>query len=215
MYRFSLVRTLLDLIMPRQAEDVWIDHVHPSYLESFSHTDVETPTGAYAVLRYKHPRVRTAVHALKYREVMHAATLLAYPLAPLVADLIAEERLFGRYTHPILVPTPLGSTRLRERGYNQAEEIARALAALLEDESLELRTDVLRRMRDTTPQTRQNDRAARLQNMHGVFKATPLAAYSDVILLDDVVTTGATLNDAARALREAGARNVLMLAAAH
>lgn len=108
-----------------------------------------------------------------------------------------------------LVPIPLHRARLRERGYDQALELARPIARQLH---LPLRDDLLRRNRATSPQSRL-DAGARKRNLRDAFTvdigaggATPLPAH--VALFDDVMTTGATLHAAARALRRAGVQRV-------
>ncbi len=104
-----------------------------------------------------------------------------------------------------LVPIPLHRARLRARGYDQALELARPLAHALE---LPLRDDLLQRARHTAPQS-QLDAGGRRRNLRGAFVVqarTTLPAH--VALFDDVMTTGATLHAAAKALRRAGVARV-------
>lgn len=99
----------------------------------------------------------------------------------------------------VLLPVPLHVTRLRERGFNQAELLARMLAGA---HHLPLRTDVLRRVRATEVQSGMNA-AARRRNVKNAFAvvATPPA---HAVIVDDVVTTGSTVREIAMALRRAG-----------
>ncbi|MGY0561244.1 ComF family protein [Luteimonas sp. A277] len=104
-----------------------------------------------------------------------------------------------------LVPVPLHRARLRQRGYDQALELARPLASAL---GIDVRADLLRRVRATAQQTRL-DAAERAGNLHRAFQANPADPLpSHVVLIDDVMTTGATLHAAAYALRQAGVRRV-------
>jgi ComF family protein len=137
-------------------------------------------------------------------------------LAPYVADLVAEQLLFGLFEKPLIVPIPLHQSRARERGFNQSERIARTVAELVSDTPLTCRTDILVRARDTHAQARLT-KERRLQNMVGAFSVTRPEALrdADVILIDDVVTTGATMKSARKALEKAGARTVLCVAVAH
>jgi ComF family protein len=110
------------------------------------------------------------------------------------------EPLTGRVS---LIPIPLGGRRRRQRGYNQSERIAAALsrrtgAALLED--------ALQRVRETRTQTALTPEA-RQANVAGAFQAGPVAGL-ELVLVDDVFTTGATLVAAAAVLSAAGARRV-------
>jgi ComF family protein len=109
----------------------------------------------------------------------------------------------------LVVPVPLHPRRLRERGFNPAGELARAVAAAAR---LGLAPCALERVRDTPSQTGLA-RAARRRNVRGAFRARrPVPPR--IWLVDDVVTTGSTLSAAARALRRAGARRVVGLCAA-
>lgn len=104
----------------------------------------------------------------------------------------------------LILPVPLHRRRLRRRGYNQALELARPIAAAL---CVPLRHDLLERVRGTSAQT-ELDRVARRRNVHGAFRLRDSALPDHVVLLDNVMTTGATLAECARTLRRAGAKRV-------
>lgn len=105
-----------------------------------------------------------------------------------------------------LIPVPLAASRQRQRGYNQSECLARALAPLW---NVPVRVDLLVRSRSTQTQTRLTPEE-RVRNVHGAFSATSAAREAlrgaHVVLVDDVVTTAATLNACAAVLYDAGAR---------
>lgn len=142
------------------------------------------------------------VHALKYGRWHAAAAAMAARMSRVSwpADVLDERAA--------VVPVPLAPARERERGFNQSERIGRALA---ERWRVPVWTDVLERTRATQTQTRLTP-AERLANVSGAFRArhqTPKALRnSHVVLVDDVVTTAATLNACAAALIAGGARVV-------
>lgn len=136
---------------------------------------------------------RTAAHRLKY----DGWTRLAEPMAE------AMRGLEPLTTGVCLIPIPLGRRRLAERGYNQSERIASALAPLVAGK---VRPELLGRQRETTTQTALTPEA-RLANVSGAFRARADAP-PRVVLVDDVFTTGATLCAAAAALRAAGVERV-------
>jgi ComF family protein len=141
------------------------------------------------------------VHALKYagwhavaREMAERMARLAWPLD------VLEERA-------ALLPVPLSQSRERERGFNQSERLARALG---ERWRIPLWCDVLERARSTETQTRLTPEE-RLANVSGAFRVRDVVGRlrnAHVVLVDDVVTTAATLNACAAALCSGGARIV-------
>ena len=121
----------------------------------------------------------------------------------LLAQLMAQA-WSGDVRPQALVPVPLHQARLRRRGYDQALELARPLATALD---LPLRCDLLQRVRATAAQS-QLDAASRRRNLRGAFRAEGRELPAHVALVDDVMTTGATVHAAAEALRQAGVARV-------
>ena len=104
-----------------------------------------------------------------------------------------------------LIPVPVHPSRLRERGFNQAEELARRLSGPL---GIPVNTSVLKRKRKTAPQ-KNLDSSGRLKNLEQAFTAAALpSGMQKVILVDDIYTTGSTIEACARVLRKAGAEHV-------
>jgi len=151
---------------------------------------------AVAAFRYADP-VDRLVHGLKFSGRLSHARLLG----ELLAERIAAD---GAVLPAALVPVPLHPRRLRERGFNQALELARPLARRF---GLPLRHAVVRRIRDTAAQSGLAQRARR-GNVRGAFSVSAVLPEDDVAIVDDVVTTGATVDALAVALRRAGARRV-------
>lgn len=132
------------------------------------------------------------------------ATYLAYPLGMLMADYKDENFSFAHID--MLVPVPLHPRRLQERGFNQSLLLARVISRV---HKIPLEFNVLERIRYTQPQT-QLSGPERERNMRGAFQVRKncLPAGKNILLIDDVFTSGATVGECARVLREAGARQV-------
>ena len=144
---------------------------------------------------------RALVHGLKYAKADYLARYMGSVMG----------RRFAQYPElaeaEVLVPVPLFPKRGRARGYNQSELLAHRLAEAV---GLPVNTTALARVRNTVSQTTLN-RQGRLQNMSGAFLCKRPAELKGkvVLLVDDVATTGATLEGCAEALRAAGAKKVL------
>jgi ComF family protein len=150
----------------------------------------------HALYHYARP-IDGFVQALKYRRRLELARVFGERLAEALAPRVAG-------SVDLIVPVPLHPLRLRERGYNQSLELARPIAARL---SLPLDYRCLWRSRPTAPQA-SLALSERQRNVRGAFAAAPTVAKLRVAVVDDVMTTGHTVNAAARCLRVAGAKDV-------
>lgn len=143
------------------------------------------------------PPVQQAIHRLKYG----ARFSDVRSLGRLMADRLAQR---GEPPPDLVIPVPLHRGRQFMRGYNQAREIARGLADSL---AIEVDAAAARRVR-ATPDQIGLTAAARRRNLRGAFAVTRNLSGLHVALLDDVMTTGATLDELARTVRQAGASRI-------
>ncbi len=152
--------------------------------------------------------LRELIHLLKYDHVRPAANLLGRMLAEVVAD-IADA--FGQQA-PVIMPVPLHASKMRQRGFNQSELIARMMLKLRPAAlDVKLNTTALMRSRPTESQTGLTP-PQRRENIRGAFKVVRGDQVSgrDILLIDDVFTTGTTASECARVLRRAGANRVFV-----
>lgn len=158
--------------------------------------------------------LRALILQLKFRRRERLGRMLGGLLYPVWSSMVESESSVP----PILLPVPLHPARERERGFNQAELLAKGLARVWSCSKAHkgkvprVETDCLRRIRPTAPQSGLNLRA-RQENVQGVFAVTSRERVRDrvALLVDDVMTTGATASACADALKRAGARQVVVL----
>ncbi len=201
----------LDFLFPPRSDEAVLREVSDDeFLAQIAPRLVnETRPETTALLPLHAHAVRAAVHEAKYHGDARAFALLAAALAEYLRD---ADDVGPRRSHIALVPVPLGKTRRKERRFNQTEEIARRVA---EELGIAVDAELLVRTRETTSQV-SLPRKARLENMRGAFSAThPADPVRTYIVIDDVITTGATLQAAIDALRDAGAAHIVPLALAH
>jgi ComF family protein len=154
-----------------------------------------------ALYHYRYP-IDVLISALKYHQRLELARLFASQLAGCLADLSRQP--------DILLPVPLHQSRLRYRGFNQAWEITRRMARL---SGIPASHRLLLRCRATLPQTGL-DAATRQRNLRDAFVADSAVAGRVIALIDDVSTTGSTLQELATLLKQAGALRVYGLVVA-
>jgi len=159
----------------------------------------------FAAVRYQKP-MSTAIHRFKYR----AETYLASHLSQFLIELSLYYRLNERID--CVIPVPLYSSRQRERGFNQSELMARELAAKF---SLPVYSRILIRVKNTPSQTTLSEKQ-RMANVARAFQVRKPEIVKDrvCLLVDDVLTTGATLNVCRNTLLSAGASEVFGIALA-
>jgi len=207
---------ILDLIFPK-----------PPYVERLGSMSAEEwaaslpaardlPDSMIAIFEYRHPLVRALVWEIKYWKNDDFARRAATPMYERIAEELGDISLLAGRSRAVIVPVPPSKHRLQKYGYSQCELLARHIAACDPYGKIGY-VDALTRTREVPPQTSIQQRTRRLENMKGVFTARGHTFDRDtvVILIDDVVTTGSTLREATRALRESGARSIIPLALAH
>lgn len=150
---------------------------------------------------YDNEIVKRSIHLLKYKNIED----LALPLGEIFSERL-REKIGGKEKDILVVPVPLYKRRLRERGYNQAELLAGKIA-----EKFLWQTDneVIERVRATTPQVdlEEGERRENIRNAFAVGNASKIKDRK-IIIIDDVLTTGATMEECARVMKDAGAKEV-------
>lgn len=181
-----------------------------------------------ALFSYHDAFAKKIVWEIKYRGNTKLANIIGKLLCEKILHKIAEgcffgDQLFGPHEKILVIPIPISARRLKHRGFSQTELIAKAmLEHIPEDlrESFLYRPDILEKIKETPPQASLGSRASRLSNLFGAFalKNAEIAATihgKNIILIDDVITTGATMKEVAGTLLDAGAKSITGFAIAH
>jgi competence protein ComFC len=183
----------------------------------------ESAKWIFPIYDYRHPIVKKSLWLLKYSGKRRLAIIFAENIYDKILEELSELNLMENFVEPILIPIPLSKDRYRERGFNQSQLICEELTKinnLRHGVDLKLEKNILIKIKETEHQARIKDRNIRLKNLVGSFaiKNTQNVEFlkgKNIILIDDITTTGATLNEARRILKKFGARKVIAFTVAH
>ncbi len=195
-----------------------LEKLSPASLrELLPKNNCELDDGSFALFDYKQSLTKDVVWEIKYkgnRTLTQTTGLLLYD--EIVSEL-SERNWWEKFDSVLLIPLPISDRRRLERGWNQAELVSEAVKACDHEGRFQYVPDQLIKLTHTESQARTRNRAERLLNLNNSMdiRTPKMLADRPVILLDDVVTTGATFAEARRALEEAGVKKILCFALAH
>jgi competence protein ComFC len=175
------------------------------------------PGWIHPLFSYKDKVVRNAIWHLKYKNTRGLGAIFARHLYEYILEFFGDDYQLNKKLKIIVVPIPLTQTRERTRGYNQSEIIARSIVAHDHDKVFIHDNASLGRKESDVRQSHTKNKKERERNIVDCFYAKkPENIKGKIILLiDDVVTTGATLREARKVLLEAGAKKVIAFTVAH
>lgn len=198
---------IFNFILPPSPEQKLLSSIEPEDL--YSLLEPKSVNGIISLGSYQEPLIRSAVIAAKFQGDLRAVKLLSELLSKWL------EKNNNRYNNHLWIPIPLSKQRQNERGYNQAEQILRYVSLIPADN---IDTTSLVRSRHTKPQSSLN-RTARADNIKDAFNikesSIPKLEGRHIILFDDVVTSGATLNEARATLAPHSPASIICIALAH
>ena len=220
----NILNTILDIIFPvyciecnKPGNEICLNCI-----VKIKTIESETPEWIYCVYNYRDPIIKKALWLLKYNKMKNFANIFAQILYANIIEELSELSTFKNFYNPILIPIPISKKRRKERGYNQAELICEALIKIDQkntqaNKTFILEKDVLIKAKDTTHQAEIKNRKERLENIIGTFdiQNADKIKKRNIILIDDITTTGATLSEAKKVLKKAGANKIIAFTVAH
>lgn len=214
---YKVVHFWIDFLFPKKRVVLELESLPQSTLISSLPPAPSIDEEVIAIFDYQHPLVKELVWELKYAGNRLIAEKLGEILYDFISDELMEKAIFDNWSRPIIMPIPISDKRRFERGWNQTEILCKSLADLDRENRFKYLPRHLSKIRHTESQTTTASRKERLENIKGSMRVLhpPAVEKRCVILVDDVVTTGATFAEARRVLLEAGAEKVLSVAIAH
>lgn len=229
----SILDTILNIVFPvncvscgKNGSDLCI-----KCLSDSPSAERESANWIFPLFDYRHPPIKKSIGLLKYKGKKRLASVFAEVLYGRIIEELSELSMIENFKDAILIPIPLSRRRYRERGYNQAELICKELIKLDSNSNINLRygvdekmernfsleKNILIKIKETEHQANIKDRRDRLKNLVGSFyvKNPEVIKSKNIVLIDDVLTTGATLTEAKKILKKNGARKIIAFTIAH
>lgn len=215
----SVLSTILEVIFPSHClacGQNGVDLCLKCLLDS-PEAERESPKWIFPLFDYRHPPIKKSLWLLKYKGKSPLAKVFAEVMYGRILEELSDLSVMENFKNPILIPIPLSPGRHQERGFNQAELICRELIKIDNNINLKLENNILVKIKDTKHQAHIHTRSERLKNLIGSFdiKNKEQVKNRNIILIDDIITTGATLTEAKKILKQKGARKVIAFTVAH
>ena len=219
LYTYKIKNFILDILFPikclncNKSNDILCENC----IFTIRRTERETQKDIYAIFDYRDKIIKKVIWELKYYHKRYLGEKLGQLMYEDFIEEISELKTIvsGR---PILVlPVPISIKKTKTRGYNQSLVIAKWFCNYAPIGTFELQDKIIFKKIETIPQAKIHNRKKRLENIYDVFeiKNKELIKGRTIIIIDDVTTTGGTINEIIRILKKAGAKKVIGFAIAH
>lgn len=209
---------LLDILLPQKCLGCLKDNfiLCSNCIKSIKKSTITANPDIYACFDYQDPLVKKIIWNLKYYNRFTLGKILGKELYIHLYKEIHQIQAENQNLPIYVVPVPLSKKKQRIRGYNQAKMIAEGFCSS-QKECFVLKNNLVIKTIETIPQARMHNKNRRLKNIHGAFqiKDSQIIKGKTIIIIDDVTTTGGTIEEIMKLLKKSGAKKVVGFAVAH
>ncbi|HJN62883.1 MAG TPA: hypothetical protein QGH03_01460 [Candidatus Paceibacterota bacterium] len=195
---------LSEIVFPSSLTERKIRRMNLGDFNTIKEVSFSSESKVLSFFKYKNPLVKETIGQIKYKRNGRLTKIFAEIVYSELLEEISDLSLFENFNNPILVPVPMSNIEKRERGYNQVELLVDEIVKI-SGGSLSSDFNLLRKIKNTKRQT-ELKREERLENIKGVFEIGLGVEGKNIILIDDVMTTEATINEAREILEHGGAK---------
>lgn len=214
----NLGESLLGFLLPQSDHLLHLESLTPEkLLQILPPANFEEGKDTLALFDYSDPTVKEIIWEVKYAGNRTLADKLGAILFDVIVAELMERNLLEKYGAVILMPMPVSDKRRFERGWNQVELITNAVKARDSAQHFKYLPRMLAKITHTESQTRTAHKRERRENLINTMQVMNPQSVAGrlVVLIDDVITTGSTFNEAKRSLKEAGAKKIICIALSH
>ena len=213
----NLYEKLFSFVLPKEENTIFIENMsEEDIIREIPEANQTSNDNFKAIFQYKNKISRKAIWEIKYhanRKIIQKFSKILYEF---ILNEISDEVSFSNFNNPLLIPVPISKNNLKERGFNQSELIVKEIKKLDTENFFEFSSDSIFKIKDTPHQSKLKNRAKRLKNLDGCFSVNvDIVKGRNIIIVDDVITTGATMSEISKTLKKAGAKKVIGFALGH
>ncbi|MEK7552315.1 MAG: phosphoribosyltransferase family protein [Patescibacteria group bacterium] len=210
----NIKKILIDFLFPQvKPTELSVDKIIEELKKP---TDLDDPD-IIVLSDYKQTLAKKLIWELKYKNNEHSAKILAEIMYTEIIGYLNDWIMFEDFKDPVLIPVPLSKEKLEKRGYNQTETLVEQIILLDQGKNLGFEFDAIHKVKDTPEQSSLKTKVQRLKNLKNCFKVVnpEKIKNKNIIIVDDVITTGATIKEVKKILKKAGARKIKAICVAH
>jgi len=169
-----------------------------------------------ALFQYKNKLCKKAIWAIKYNGNKNILIKFCKIFYDFIIEDMSEKNIFSPFEKPLIIPIPMYKDDIKKRGFNQSVLIAEELFKIDQGINFEIEKNILKKIKKTPHQSSLKNKKDRIKNLDNCFSINnSFIKNRNILLIDDVITTGKTMNEARRTLKNAGAKTVLCFSLAH
>lgn len=213
----QFIPNLLDLLFPRPTSVIRLEQCSvQTLLKNLPPAKQHPLPYIESAFEYRNPLTKKIVWEIKYRNNTNLTKKIATHLHDILLEQLSEDSLFNNAQPPVLVPIPISDHRKKTRGFNQALLLAHYIYQTSPETYRKIATPLVYK-KNYIPQTTIKHKGKRMENINNCFRIhnSKEIQKENIILIDDVSTTGATLKEARKILLEHGAKHVRAITIAH
>lgn len=217
MFLIKIKNLILNILFPKSIEEIGIENMSEQDIFKNIEEANEIKNENYkSLFQYKNKIMRKAIWSIKYNKNDIINKKFSKLLYGFIIENISDEMTFSNFNNPIIIPIPMHKNNLKERGYNQSEIISKNIISFDNEKIFKIEPNALSKIKETPHQSKLKNKNERLKNLKDCFYADEkIVKNKNIILIDDVITTGTTMKEATKTLKEAGANKVIGFSLAH
>ncbi len=217
MFLIKIKNLILNILFPKSIEEIDIENMSEQYIfENIKEANEIKNENYKSLFQYRNKLMRKAIWSIKYNKNDIITKKFSKLLYDFIIENISDEMTFSNFNNPIIIPIPVHKNSLKERGYNQSEIIAKNIISFDNEKIFKIEPNALSKIKETPHQSKLKNKNDRLKNLKDCFYADEkIVKNKNIILIDDVITTGTTMLEATKTLKKAEAKKVIGFSIAH